>query len=66
MEAGLMEIVRYVNRCWIYDSYFSLYRPIYPGKCPGVENVRGDCQNTGQGCGGRSPLKLTTFSYFGD
>jgi len=41
MEAGLMEIVRSVNRSWIYDSYFSLYRPIHPGgnvrggKCPG-------------------------------
>ena len=35
-EAGLMEIVRSVNRSWIYDSYFSLYRPIHPGgKCPG-------------------------------
>jgi len=30
-EAGLMEIVRSVNRSWIYDSYFSLYRPIHPG-----------------------------------
>jgi len=25
MEAGLVEIVRSVNRCWIYDSYFNLY-----------------------------------------
>src|SRR6218665_2103107 len=48
MEAGLMEIhvVRSVNRRWIYDSYFSLYRPIHPGgnargKCPGR-----DCPNT--------------------
>src|SRR6218665_4199975 len=30
-EVGLMETVRSVNRSWIYDSYFSLYRPIYPG-----------------------------------
>ena len=37
MEVGLMEIVRSVNRSWIYDSHFSLYRPIHPGggKCPG-------------------------------
>ena len=30
MEVGLMEIVQSVNRNWIYDSYFSLYRPIHP------------------------------------
>ena len=36
MEAGLTEIVRSVNRSWIYDGYFSLYRPIHPGG-----NVRG-------------------------
>jgi len=46
MEAGLMEIVRSVNRSWAYDSYFSLYRPIHPGemsggKCPGG-NVRSE------------------------
>jgi len=40
MEAGLMEIVRSLNRNWIYDTYFSLYRAIHPGrkvrgKCPG-------------------------------
>src|SRR6218665_498775 len=32
MEVGLMEIVQSVNRSWIYDSYFSLYRPIHPGE----------------------------------
>src|SRR6218665_2082202 len=48
MEAGLMKIVRSVNRSWIYVSYFSLYRPIHPGemsggggKCP-----LGNCPNT--------------------
>jgi len=33
-----MEIVRSVNRSWIYDSYFSLYRPMHPRG-----NVRGNC-----------------------
>ena len=36
-----MEIVRSVNRSWIYDSYASLYRPIHPG-----EMSRGNCPNT--------------------
>ena len=36
-----MEIVLPVNRSWIYDSYFSLYRPIHPGG-----NVRGNCPDT--------------------
>jgi len=45
-----MEIVWSVNRSWIYDSYFSLYRPIHPGK-----NVRGEMSrlnfpNTGCRC----------------
>src|SRR6218665_1141016 len=33
MEDGLMEIVRSLNRSWIYDTYFSLYRAtcIHPG-----------------------------------
>jgi len=40
MEAGLMEIVLLVNRSWIDDAYFSLYKSIHPGeksgrKCPG-------------------------------
>ena len=26
-----MEIVRSLNRSWIYDTYFSLYRAIQPG-----------------------------------
>jgi len=30
MEAGLMEIVLSVNRSWVDDAYFSLYRPIHP------------------------------------
>ena len=39
MEVGLMEIVRSVNRSWIYDTQFSLYRAFHPGeksggKCP--------------------------------
>ena len=33
----LMEIVRSLNRSWIYDTYFSLYRAIHLG-----ENVRGE------------------------
>jgi len=28
MEAGLMELVRSLNRTWIYETYFSLHRPI--------------------------------------
>ena len=36
MEAGLMEIVRPLNRSWIHATYFSLYRAIFiRGKCPG-------------------------------
>ena len=41
MTVGLMEIVRSVNRSWIYDTQFSLYRAFHPGgksgggKCPG-------------------------------
>jgi len=31
MEAGFMEIVLSINRSWIDDAYFSLYRPIHPG-----------------------------------
>jgi len=38
MEAGLMEIVLSVNRSWIDDAYFSLYRYIHPGG-----KVRGEC-----------------------
>ena len=43
MKAGLLEIVRSLNRSWIYDTYFSLCRAIHPGrksgrgKCPGWE-----------------------------
>ena len=32
-----MKIVRSVNRSWIYDSYFSLHRPIHPGEMSGGE-----------------------------
>jgi len=45
MKAGLMEIVRSLNRSWIDDTYFSLYRPIHPegkvrgGKCPDTANI---------------------------
>jgi len=39
METGLMEIVGALNISWIYDTYFSLYRAILPGKNPGG-NVR--------------------------
>jgi len=35
MEAGLMEVVRSLNRSWIYDTYFSLYRAIHPGEKSG-------------------------------
>ena len=31
----LMEIVRSLNRSWIYDTYFSLYKAIHPGESPG-------------------------------
>src|SRR6218665_1549663 len=31
MEVGLMDIVRSVNKSWIYDTYFSLYRAFHPG-----------------------------------
>ena len=41
MEAGLTEIVRSLNRSWIYDTYFSLYRAIHPGEKSG-RNVRGE------------------------
>src|SRR6218665_2130980 len=38
-EAGLMEIVRSLNRSWICDTSFGLYRAFHPGeksggKCP--------------------------------
>src|SRR6218665_2935591 len=39
MEAGLMEIVRPLNRSWICDTYFTLYRAIHPGERSGG-NVR--------------------------
>ena len=32
-----MEIVRSLNRSWIYDTYLSLYRAIHPGKKFGGE-----------------------------
>jgi len=35
MEAGLLEIVRSINRSWIYDTYSSLYRAIHPGGMSG-------------------------------
>jgi len=35
MEAGSMKIVRSLNRDWIYDTYFSLYRAIHPGEKSG-------------------------------
>ena len=44
MEAELMELVRPVNRRWIYDTYFSLYRAIHPGKSPG--ECPGECPDT--------------------
>jgi len=31
MEVGLTEIVRSVNRSWIHDTWFSLYRAFHPG-----------------------------------
>jgi len=38
LEAGLMRIVRSVNRSWTESTYFSLCRPIHQrksgGKCP--------------------------------
>ena len=37
MEVGLIEIVRSLDRNWIYDTYFSLYRAIHP-----VVKVRGE------------------------
>ena len=35
MEVGLWEIVRSVNRSWIYDTYFSVYRAFHPGERSG-------------------------------
>src|SRR6218665_3926508 len=35
LEAGLMVIVRSLNRSWIYDTYLSLYRAIHPGEKSG-------------------------------
>ena len=37
-----MEILLSVNRNWIYDSYFSLYRPIHPGEMSGREMSEGE------------------------
>ena len=49
MEVGLVEIVRSVNRSWLYDSYFSLYRPIHPGgNVRGEMSWGGNCSNTAQ------------------
>ena len=36
-----MEIVRSLNRSWIYDTYFSLYRPIHSEEKSGG-NVKGE------------------------
>jgi len=36
-----MEVAQSVNRSWICESYFSLYRPIHPGEMSG-----GNCPNT--------------------
>ena len=42
-----MEIMLSVNRSWIDDAYFSLYRPIHPGKnSGGGEMSGGNCPNT--------------------
>ena len=41
MEAGLMEIVRSLNRNWIFYTYFSLYRPIHPGGKSGRGEMSG-------------------------
>ena len=49
MKAVLMEIVLSVklNRSWIDDAYFSLYRPIHPGeKSGGWEMSGGKCPDT--------------------
>jgi len=35
MEVGLMEIVRAVNRSWIYDTYSAYIDLFIRGKCPG-------------------------------
>src|SRR6218665_633874 len=45
MEAGPMEIVRSLNRSWIYDTHFSLYTPIHPGESSG-ECSREECPDT--------------------
>src|SRR6218665_2086970 len=42
MELGLIDIVRSVNRSWIYDTYFSLYRAFHPGGKVRGGNVRGE------------------------
>jgi len=41
-----MEIVRSLNRNWIDDAYFSLYRPIHPGEKSGGEMSGGKCPDT--------------------
>jgi len=43
MEAELMEIVRSLNRSWIYNTYFSLYRAIHPGEKFGGKMFGGKC-----------------------
>src|SRR6218665_393951 len=42
MEVGLMDIVRSVNRSWIYDTWFSLYRAFHPGGKVRGGNIRGE------------------------
>jgi len=52
MEAGLVEIVRSLNRSWIYDTYFSLYRGIRPGeksgrRCPDTQFLQATYMHIG-------------------
>ena len=41
MEVELMEKVLSVNRSWIYDTYFSLYRAFHPGAKSGGWEMSG-------------------------
>jgi len=46
MEAGLMEIVRSLNRSWIYDTYFSYIELFIRGEKSGEEMSGGKCPDT--------------------
>ena len=45
-----MEIVRSLNISWIYDTYFSLFRPIHSGEKVRGEMSGGKCPDTDVKC----------------